>query len=204
MKKFTGILARPMPEVSSSELQHRYLALKQEKAEREAALVEHFGYAPDDPDAWYHVALALAEFVVPAYKPKRGRPPISDLYVEGWARYWVALRLTGVPTDTKAFEIITGVVKSDLKTVRTRLKAYRRKYPEQYDRIERDSVRAIKLNGLALLLECARGNAESKVFDLWRIAADFEVIQGRPMPQELRDMAETIREVRGEIKHFRP
>ena len=198
MKKFTGILARPMPEVSSSELQHRYLALKQEKAEREAALVEHFGYAPDDPDAWYHVALALAELVVPAYKPKRGRPPVSDLYVEGWTRYWVALRLTGVSTDTKAFEIISGVVKADLKTVRTRLKSYRRKYPEQFDAIERLTARAIKENGSESHLEFARRSAENQVFQLWQIAADYELIQGRPMPSELRAMAETLRKARGQ------
>ncbi len=110
----------------------------------------------------------------------------------------MALRLTGVPTDTKAFEIISGVVTADLKTVRTRLKAYRRKYPEQYDAIERITARAIKENGSESHLEFARRSAETEAFDLWQNAADYELIQGRPMPSELRAMAETIRKARGQ------
>lgn len=195
MRKFTGILARPMPEVSFQELHEpqRYLALKQEKDEREAALIRHFGLEPDNPEAWYHVALALAQLVVPAYKPPRGRPPVSNLHVDGWARYWVALRLTGTPTDTEAFETIADLVKADIKTVRTRLKAFRRTHAKDFEAIERLAHRQIANNGAEETLQFAQRQAENEVFHLWRMAEDFQRIQGRPLPPEVRDLAELVR-----------
>ena len=138
MKKFTGILARPMPELSSHDLldEDRQKALDQEKAEREEALIRHFGYSPDDPNVWYDVALSLAELVVPAYMNKQGRPRTPVVRVEAWAQYWIMLRLTGTATDKEAFQIVGDTVGVDPKTVRSRVTKYRNEHPESFAAFE--------------------------------------------------------------------
>ncbi|MCB1410779.1 MAG: hypothetical protein KDK22_15310 [Rhodobacteraceae bacterium] len=196
MKTFTGILARPMPEVSHAELQERYHALRQEKEERETALIEHFDYDPEDRDVWYYVAIAMAELVVPAYKPPRGRPPVSVLQVDGWARLWVALRATGTPNDTKAFEIISDLVEADIKTVRNRLKAFRKSNALAFERIEQTTRENIEEIGPEATIQSAEKYAKAEAFHLWQMADDFEKIQGRPMPADLRDLAALVRKIR--------
>ena len=138
MKTFTGILARPIPELSSHDLrdEDRQKALDREKAEREEALIRHFGYSPDDPNVWYDVALSLAELVVPAYMNKQGRPRTPVVRVEAWAQYWIMLRLTGTATDKEAFQIVGDTVGVDPKTVRSRVTKYRNEHPEGFAAFE--------------------------------------------------------------------
>ncbi|MBI1415760.1 MAG: hypothetical protein GC146_00925 [Limimaricola sp.] len=185
MKEFAGVLCDPIPELTQHDVfnEERRAELLREKAAREEALIRHFGYRPGEPDVWYKVALSLAELVVPAYRPPRGRPKTSDLRVQGWACLWTTLRQTGTKTDTAAFETISAVVGADTKTVRARLTAFRRTRPEAFAEIERHYMDEIGVVGAETALRYAKGQVLSDPFDFWFEQDLIRKVQGRaPSP----------------------
>lgn len=192
MSDFEGILRSPIPELTQHDVydEDRRAELLKQKAEREEALIRHYGYRPDEADVWYKLALSLAEQVVPAYKAAKGRPKTDSLRVDGWACLWVTLRQTVIPTDTKAFEVISGFVEADVKTVRSRLVAFRKQHPENFAKIEahyRDEIAGL---GAERTLEIAFGQAQPDPFDLWFEAEQIRFLQGRAPAPEFRTIAE--------------
>ena len=192
MNDFKGILRHPIPELTEHDVfdEDRRAELLKQKAEREEALIRHYGYRPDEADVWYKVALTLAEQVVPAYKAPKGRPKTDSLRVDGWACLWVTLRQTRISTDTKAFEVISEFVGADIKTVRARLVSFRKQHPENFAKIEAHFQNEIAALGEKRALEIAFGQAQPDPLDLWFEAEQIRNLQGRAPSPEFRTIAE--------------
>lgn len=198
MKEFEGLLAKPIADITQLDVydDDKRAELLRQKAAREEALIRHFEYRPDEPEVWYKVALCLAEMVVPAYRPPRGRPKTPNMIVEGWACLWVTLRLAGVPNDTEAFQHVSQVVGMDVKTVRERLKDFRENHPKSYANVEARFRREIEVVGVSTALRYANAEATRDPFAIWVEQEDIRFVQGRaPSPQprtyeELWDYAE--------------
>ncbi len=192
MKEFEGILAKPIADISELDVydNDRRAELLRQKAAREEALIRHLGYRPDEPDVWYKVALCLAEMVVPAYRPPRGRPKTPILQVSGWACLYFTLRLTGVATDTEAFQKVAEEVGADAKTVRERIKDYRENHPKDYANIEARFRKEVKVVGVATALRYAKAEATLDPFASWFEEEEIRLVLGRPPSPEFRTLQE--------------
>lgn len=136
MRKFTGILAQPMPTALPSDQvvmrsERRNQLIAQRKL-REQALLEHFGQSSSDASAWRLVALSLAELVVPAYKPPKGKPRDYRIDEIGWALLFISARRSGDISEDKAFELVAERSGVQASTVRRRLREYQKKYPDDW------------------------------------------------------------------------